>query len=164
VSSATRAQPAKVKQPHAHLDVRHVFIASVLVFAVAVAGCDGSTGSSVQPACEKAPAGIGPDANATLQDADAGRTVCLTPGEVLTVFLHAPVGEARWGTITAANHAVLSPLSSGVLTLPIGVTAAVYRAGKTGTTRLDSTRPPCSPPEVTGCDAAHEWSAHVVVR
>jgi hypothetical protein len=164
VSSGTRAQPTKGKQRRARLYVRHVFSASVLVFAVAVAGCGGSSGSSVQPACEKAPAGIGPDANATLQDADAGRTVCLKPGEVLTVFLHAPVGEARWGTITAANHAVLSSRSSGVLTLPIGVTAAVYRAGKTGTTRLVSTRPPCSPPQVTGCDTAHEWSAHVVVR
>lgn len=118
----------------------------------------------MQPACQKAPEGIGPDANATLEDGDSGRTVCLAQGDVLTVFLHAPVGEDRWAPITTRDRGVLTPQSSGVLTLPLGVTAAVYRGKEKGTARLVSTRPPCSPAAKSECDASHAWSARVVVR
>ena len=91
--------------------------------------------------------------------------MCLKQGDVLTVFLHAPVNEDRWRPITTAEHRVLTPRSSGVLTLPLGVTAAVFTATGKGTARLTSTRPPCSPPsDTSACDASHQWSARVVVR
>jgi hypothetical protein len=144
--------------------VKRLFAVSTIVLALIGSACGGGSSSSAGPACEKAPEGIGPDANATLQDVDSGRTVCLASGDVLTVFLHAPVDEERWSPITTQDRSVLTPRSSGVLTLPIGVTAAVYRGAEKGTARLTSTRPPCSPPAKSGCDAAHEWSARVVVR
>jgi hypothetical protein len=147
--------------------VRRPFAAAIAMILVVVAtACGGGSGSSSTsaPKCEKAPEGIGPDAKATLQDADAGRTVCLNQGDVLTVFLHARQGEDRWGPITTSDRHVLKPRSSGVLTLPIGVTGAVYAGAGKGTARLTSTRPPCNPPSRSGCDAAHEWTARVVVR
>jgi hypothetical protein len=138
----------------------------MIVIAAIGLGCSGGgNGATPAPKCEKAPEGIGPDANATLQDGDAGRTVCLKQGDVLTVFLHAPVNEERWRPITTADHRVLTPRSSGVLTLPLGVTAAVFTAAGKGTARLTSTRPPCSPPAATAtCDSSHQWSARVVVQ
>ena len=144
--------------------MKRIFAASAIVLALVGSGCGGGSSSSAAPKCEQAPAGIGPDANATLQDEDSGRTVCLRQGDVLTVFLHAPVGEDRWRPITTHDGGVLTPRSSGVLTLPLGVTAAVYRGEREGTVRLTSTRPPCSPSKPAGCDAAHAWSARVVVR
>ncbi len=100
-----------------------LFVAFALL--VVATGCRNGSGQSVAPKCDKAPAGIGPDANATLQDADTGRTVCLKPGDVLTVFLHAPVGEDQWSSVTTPARDVLTPRSTGVLTLPLGVTGAV---------------------------------------
>jgi len=131
---------------------------------VVATGCGSGSGQSAAPKCGKAPAGIGPDANATLQDADSGRTVCLKPGEVLTVFLHAPVGEDRWSSVTTRARDVLAPRSTGVLTLPLGVTGAVYQAQNTGTAQLASMRPPCTSPGSTGCDPSHVWTARIVVR
>jgi hypothetical protein len=136
----------------------------MLAFALIASACGGGSGSSAQPSCEKAPEGIGPDAKATLQDADSGRTVCLKQGDVITVFLHAPVDEERWGPITTLDRGVLTVRSSGVMTLPLGVTAGVFLGAHQGTARLTSTRAPCSPPKSAGCDAKHQWSARVVVR
>lgn len=139
--------------------------AVVVLVALTLAGTAcGGDGSSSLPPCEKAPAGIGPDATATLQDSDAGRTVCLRRGDVLTVFLHAPVEEDRWSPVRTDDRSVLVARSSGVMTLPLGVTAAVYGAARSGVARLTSTRPPCAPPSPSGCDAAHRWRARVVVR
>ena len=132
--------------------MKRLFAVSTIVLALVGGACGGGSSSSAAPRCEKAPEGIGPDANATLQDADSGRTVCLKQGDVLTVFLHAPVGEDRWRPIATHDGDVLTPRSSGVLTLPLGVTAAVYSGAKKGTATLTSTRP------------AHKWSARVVVR
>jgi hypothetical protein len=144
---------------------RRCLAAALIIIAAVGLGCSsGGNEAAPVPKCEKPPEGIGPDADATLQDGDAGRTVCLKQGDVLTVFLHAPVNEERWRQITTADHAVLAPRSSGVLTLPLGVTAAVFAATGKGTARLESTRPPCSPPATSGCDASHRWSARVVVR
>ena len=142
---------------------RGAAVAASVVVAVALAGCGGSSTSGQTPRCEKPPAGIGPDADATLQDRDAGRTICLRTAKVLTVFLHAPIQEGRWGPIKATDGGVLEARSSGVLTLPLGVTAAVYRAAHPGTARLSSRRPPCGA-TTSACDAAHRWSARVVVR
>jgi hypothetical protein len=132
----------------------------------ALAGCgdSGTSHTASAPHCKKAPAGIGPDATATLQDQDAGGTYCLPLHGVLTVYLHAPVTEERWSDITATpSDGALAPRSTGVLTLPRGVTAAIYEARRRGTVALQSTRPPCSASSGSGCDASHSWSARVVV-
>jgi hypothetical protein len=80
------------------------------------------------------------------------------------VFLHAPVNDDRWGPITPTPNGVLEARSTGVMTLPLGVTAGVFAAKQTGQVTLRSVRPPCAPPAAAGCDAAHEWSATIVVR
>jgi hypothetical protein len=144
--------------------VKRLLAASTIAITLLATACGGGSGTSSAPKCEKAHPGIGPDATATLQDGDSGGTFCLKQGDVLTIFLHAPVGEDRWGPITMPDHRVLKPRSTGVLTLPLGVTASVYTAAGAGTARLTSTRPPCKPPARSGCDASHEWSARVVVR
>jgi hypothetical protein len=129
-----------------------------------VVGCGGSGSSDASaPRCTKPPSGVGPDATASLANKNAGGTYCLKQGDVLTVFLHAPVDEARWGEIATSPPNVLTARSTGVMTLPIGVTAGNFAATKSGTVTLRSVRPPCSPPAKTGCDAAHSWSARIVV-
>src|SRR5207237_4151190 len=94
----------------------------------ALAGCGGSGESAATlPSCVTPPAGIGPDASGTLQLADAGKTVCLRVGRVLTVFLHAPPNEAGWSAVHISDRSVLQPGNSGVLTLVRGVTGALLR-------------------------------------
>jgi len=107
---------------------------------------------------------VGPDATATLQDENAGGTYCLARGDVLTVFLHAPVDQDRWSPITATPSGILTARSNGAMTLPLGVTAGSFKASRTGTVALRSVRPPCRPPATAGCDATHRWSARLVVR
>ena len=132
---------------------------------VALAGCGGSGESAAKlPSCVTPPAGIGPDASGTLQLADAGKTVCLRAGQVLTVFLQAPPSEASWSAVHVSDRSVLQPGNSGVLTLVRGVTGAVLRGHGRGVATLSSSRSPCRPPTRAGCDAAHQWQARVVVR
>jgi hypothetical protein len=132
---------------------------------VIAAGCGGSGSSSyLGPHCTKPPAGIGPDATASLQDKNADGTYCLSTGDVLTIFLHAPVDETRWGPIEVTPSRILTPRSTGVMTLPLGVSAGNFEAAATGTATLRSVRPPCDPPATTGCDAKHLWTTRVVVR
>ena len=111
-----------------------------------------------------APAGIGPDAKATLQLADAGKTVCLRHGDVLTVFLAAPPDEVAWTPIRTSSRRVVEPRSVGVLTLVRGVTGAVFRASARGIATLTSTRPPCTRQTIKSCDAAHVWRATVEIK
>jgi hypothetical protein len=143
-------------------------VATVLAataLAYGLAGCGGSSTSGGDTTrCTKPPAGVGPDADATLQDKNAGGTYCLGKGDVLTVFLHAPTGEERFGPVTATPKGVLEARSTGVMTLPLGVSAGVFAATGTGTVTLRSVRPPCDPPATNGCDAAHAWTARMVVR
>ena len=100
-----------------------------------------------------------------MQIEDKGKTVCLEAGQELTVFLGVPLEEeaARWGAINASDSSVLEALSSGVLTLPRGVTGAVYLAKKKGVAQLDSVRPPCAGP-AAGCSPDRVWHATVVVQ
>jgi hypothetical protein len=149
------------------LRTRRAFAALVTVIGCgALASCGGGGATAAKlPSCVQAPAGIGPDAGATLQLADLGHTVCLRHGEVLTVFLAAPVGEPMWASVTSANRKVLAPRSSGVMTLVRGVTGAVFAGGDRGVTELTSTRPPCAAGGANAkqCDASHGWYAKVVV-
>jgi hypothetical protein len=129
------------------------------VFAV-LAGCASKTPPSTTPPCNSPPPGIGPDAGATLQNADDGTTVCLSKGEVLTVYLRVPLGQAstrKWSAVTETGDA-LDARSNGVQTLVRGVTGAIFVGATRGVAVLSSTLH-CPP----GC-APKTWRATVVVR
>jgi len=144
---------------------RRVLVACVVALVALTACGDHSDASSTKlPDCVAAPAGIGPDAKATLQLADAGKTVCLRHGDVLTVFLAAPPDEVAWTPIRTSSRRVVEPRSVGVLTLVRGVTGAVFRASARGIATLTSTRPPCTRQTIKSCDAAHVWRATVEIK
>jgi hypothetical protein len=108
---------------------------------------------------------IGPDVAGTLQEPDSGSTVCLHVGEQLNVFLHVASGSQtdRWQPIRSSNTPVLEAQANGALTLPRGVTAGVFRAVATGTSRLTSSRAPCGGGAGSGCDSSTAWSVTVEV-
>jgi len=141
-------------------------LAACVVALVSLTACGdrSDAASAKRPGCVAAPAGIGPDAKATLQLADAGKTVCLHHGDVLTVFLAAPPDEAMWTPIHTSSRRVVEPRSAGVLTLVRGVTGAVFRADARGIATLTSTRPPCTRQTIRSCDSAHEWRARVEIK
>jgi hypothetical protein len=135
----------------------------VLVAGLVACSGGGARSTTALPHCVKGPAGIGPDAAATLQLEDVGTTICLASGKVLTVFLKAPVDEPMWAPIRASNTNLLQPGNTGILTLVRGVTGAVFRAKAHGLMTLSSTRPPCPKAGDPSCDAQHSWTARVVV-
>lgn len=123
------------------------------------------------PHCVTPPEGIGPDAYGSLQNADDGRTVCLPKGKELTVFLKADnVNGPLWSPIQTSDTAVLVPGNTGIMTLVRGVTGGIFSGARTGTARLTSQLPACSPsapitsgPPNASCGAIRSWSATVVV-
>lgn len=116
------------------------------------------------PGCSAAPEPVGPDADASLGDGDRGGVWCLTTGQRLSVFLHAPdpASGIRWGTITPSDPGVLVPRPSGQLTLVRGVTAAVFTAARGGVVTLTALLPPCT--GASACAPEQVWRATVVVR
>jgi hypothetical protein len=139
---------------------------ALLAAALTLAGCGGSAGApaTTPQACSAPPEGIGPDAAATLQVEDANSTYCLNAGDVLTVFLRVPLEQAAagWQPVHASDQSVLQPMNAGVLTLPRGVTGAVYRA-QPGVAQLTSVRAPCASPDA-GCATDLVWRVSIVVR
>jgi hypothetical protein len=105
---------------------------------------------------------IGPDVTTSLVNADRGATLCLHRGDVVSVYLNAPVDTARWARIGSSKGSVLTRRAGNAVTLARGVTAAVFAAAKTGVTELSAVRAPCSDAHGT-CDADHSWTAVVVV-
>ncbi|MHB8573191.1 MAG: hypothetical protein ACYDAY_09630 [Candidatus Dormibacteria bacterium] len=150
-------------------------LAGVLLVAGACGSATSDSGSA--PASPDPCAGVtppppspgtqafGPDAAATLTDTDRGAALSLHHCQVLTVFLHAPTAlqTDRWFPVAASdNGAVLERESTGVMTLPIGVTAAIFKAIAPGHSTLSAARPPCGQASA-GCDPALTWSASVNV-
>jgi hypothetical protein len=105
---------------------------------------------------------IGPDVTTSLRDDDRGATLCLRRGDVVSVYLTAPLGEDRWSRIDPTRGGVLTRRAANQVTLARGVTAGVFAATKAGVTELGAFRAPCSAPH-GGCDAAHAWTVVVVV-
>jgi len=137
-------------------------VAVFVVVAAALSSCGGDSLASRPPDCLAAPMGVGPDKVPTAQNGDAGKTICLARHKSLNVFLYEPVNTAPWGAVSSTGNA-LEPRPA-TTALPEGVTAAIYQANRKGTARLSATRPPCTPPATTGCDAAHRWTVRVIVR
>jgi hypothetical protein len=144
----------------------------VAVGCFAVGACGSRSSSHPQArvvACVKPPAGIGPDAAGTLQLQDQGRSVCLTVGQELTVFLRAPKPDGSlWAPIEVSDHAVLESGNLGIMTLVRGVTGGIFHARHTGIARLHSTRTICDTSAARStatrdCHTVQTWSATVVV-
>jgi hypothetical protein len=146
---------------------------AVLIAAVVVSGSSCSRAGNPGTAherCATPPPGIGPGAAGTLQLPDNGRTVCLSVGKELTIFLKAPsLDSALWGPIEASDPAVLEPGNLGIMTLVRGITGGIFVARRVGTARLTSERPSCAPapPPASStsvtCTSVVSWSATVVV-
>jgi hypothetical protein len=148
-----------------------------LALALAMSACGGTSGSTSSSApsphpstaaapCVSPPPAIGPDVAGSLGETDTGGSFCLHVGENLSVFLSVPPDQAdsgRWTPIEASDGGVLQPVPSGALTLVRGVTAGIFAAVRVGTSRLSSTRPPCTSSAASGCPAGQGWQATIVV-
>ena len=136
------------------------------------AGMGGGTGAGVSPSapavtCAALPAAIGPDVAGSLGPTDSGGRFCLHVGERACVFLSVPPDQAdsgRWTAINASDGTVLRPVPNGALTLVRGVTAGIFAAGRVGTSRLSSTRPPCTAAVASACPAGQGWQVTIVVE
>lgn len=138
----------------------------MLLFALALlaASCGGGANQSGgTPSCSSPPPGIGPDAAGTLQLEDKGKIVCFKVGDELTAFLSVPLGQesSRWGPIQASDTSILEAMNAGILTLPRGVTGAVYRVLRAGSVQLTSVRPPCTGPDAS-CSPDQTWRATII--
>ena len=100
-----------------------------------------TTSTSTVPRCSAPPAGVGPDATATLTEQDGAGPWCLHEGDVLTVYLKvAPDDVDHWQPISVSSDTVLTRRSSGVQTLVRGVTGAVFLAAHPGIATVRSAR------------------------
>lgn len=143
--------------------------ACLVVCAALAAGCAGpsaDTGAQAAahsspnaqsvPACTTPPPGELPHAAGSLTQTDTG-VYCLTEGQQIDVFLTASSGSGTagtgWSQITSSGTAVLTPLSSGVLTAPRGVTPGIFLGAVRGTATLSSRLP-----------NGKTWTATVVVQ
>jgi hypothetical protein len=130
---------------------------AALTFSAAGCGSAGhspaSDAPSSPPACRAPEAAVLPHTAGSLSETDSG-AYCLAAGQVLDVFLTAPMNTApantaspntapaiRWSRISTADTAVVGYGNSGVLTPPINVTAGVFRGLTRGVTTLSSTLP-----------------------
>jgi hypothetical protein len=153
---------------------------AVALPALALFACGGASGTgggagtgaspsptpSVAVTCAALPAAIGPEVAGSLGPTVSGGTFCLHVGERVSVFLSVPVAEAdsgKWAAITPSDGTVLQAVPSGVLTLVRGVTAGIFAATRVGSSRLSSTRPPCTAAEPSGCPAGQGWQVTIVV-
>ena len=77
----------------------------------------------------------------TLSKADNGKTVCVTKGTTVGIYLQGTPAR-KWQPIRASSPA-LKPVANGHLTLMIGVTAAFFQAVRTGVVTVSSSLPSC---------------------
>ena len=142
-------------------DLKTIFVAAALLLAVGCSRGEGGAAPTPGPCASKRPP-IGPDVDTSLRNDDNGTTLCLNVGEVFSVFLNAPLGEGQWVRVDSSRGKVLTARPTNQITLARGVTASIFVAAHAGVTELSSVRSPCSDPH-GGCDAAHAWTAVVVV-
>jgi hypothetical protein len=156
-----------------------VAVALPILALLACGGASGGgggagTGASPSPspstsaaACVSLPAAIGPDVAGSLGQADSGGSYCIHVGLRVSVFLSVPVAQAdsgRWTAITPSDGTVLQAVPNGALTLVRGVTAGIFGATRVGSSRLSSTRPPCTASLPSGCPPGQGWQVTIVVE
>jgi hypothetical protein len=136
-------------------------LGAALVLSAACARGDSGAAPTPGPCASRRPP-IGPDVATSLRAEDSGVTLCLKVGEKISVYLNAPLGQDPWQRLDSSRGKVLARGALNQVTLARGVTASLYTAAKPGVTELSSVRSPCADPH-GGCDAAHAWTAVVVV-
>ncbi|WKK26630.1 hypothetical protein QZH56_14155 [Streptomyces olivoreticuli] len=118
------------------------------LLALALVGCSSSTGRATHasptptPACRAPGKPILPHTDGTLTEDDDGARICLAKGQVIAVFLNAHSKDAHkaWQPVTAQPASAVRRLSNGVMSLPIGVTAALFSPAVVGDVQLASRR------------------------
>ncbi len=83
-------------------------------------------------------------------------------GQELTVFLHSDPAT-RWYPVSSSNEHALISVPNTVMTLPLGVTAGIFKAASPGVTHLSSARSPCPSGGSAGCAPGNSWTAAVSV-
>lgn len=143
--------------------MRRTSIAAVAVL-LAVAGCSrgGGAAAPTPGPCASHRPPIGPGVTTSLQAGDSGTTLCIHKGEAFSVFLNTTLGQDKWARVDSSRESVLTRRPTNQVTLARGVTAAIFVGRKKGVTELSSVRPPCADPH--NCDAAHAWTAVIVVE
>lgn len=132
-----------------------VRIACALVL-LALAGCAGHPGHGASPdPCRTPRKAVVPDTDGMLTEDDDGARVCMARGQVISVFLNAHTMESKdfWQPVTARPDSAVKRKSNGVMTLPIGVTAALFSLTAKGDVQLASQR-----------NSGKTWRATVVVH
>jgi len=145
-----------------------VYLGMALVVAFS-AGCAVQPGSSSVPAASSSgPVDVTPcpppaGSTITVTEADTGRTVCARVSQRIEIYLHGTVASP-WSAITVVGDP-LRPTASGKLSLPVGVTGAVFTAVAPGQAEVDSARPTCtSQPGEPACSAVAQFRVTVSVR
>jgi hypothetical protein len=133
-------------------------VAGVTALLALVAGCASASSSGPASTATQttAPASSGtPSSTATPQQAlhgcvshtltlnlaDNSKSLCVTTGTVVVVFLRGTLSD-RWGAIRSSS-AALVPKADPRLTLQVGITGAAFEAIHPGVATISSARYPC---------------------
>ncbi|MGW1895135.1 hypothetical protein ACWCP6_33580 [Streptomyces sp. NPDC002004] len=140
---------------------RHHLIAPVVLTTsvLLLAGCGtqkdkGSHPATSVSACPR---------KATLTAADAGRTVCISPGTTIRLTLGGSP-DRPWTPVKATGKG-LKQVNAGI-GAPHGNTIAAFQATTTGKAELTSSRPLCGKadkPGGTACHGMKRWAVKVEV-
>jgi hypothetical protein len=122
-------------------------------------GSQGAPGSGGGDAAVCHGGTVSPARSVTITAADNYKTLCVTQGAKLAVFLKG-TPDRKWAPIHASSS-VLKPSANGELALAMGVTGASFLAAGPGTASITSARPVCArgvppgngSPGTMGCDA-----------
>ncbi|MFI1796702.1 hypothetical protein ACH427_04985 [Streptomyces sp. NPDC020379] len=137
----------------------HIPLAATALALLALTGCSGTAGPAARPssapACRAPGKAILPHTDGTITESDNGARVCLAKGQEIAVFLNAHSKDPRafWQPITARPSSALRRGNNGVMTLPVGVTAALFTPTAAGDIQLAGRR-----------DSGGTWTATLVVH
>ncbi|MGW1074890.1 hypothetical protein [Streptomyces sp. NPDC002537] len=134
-------------------------IARTVLVLLVLTGCAATTGRATPahrtPPCRAPGKAVLPHTDGTLTENDNGARICLARGQEIAVFLnaHSNDPQRRWQPITAQPETAVTRGNNGVMTLPIGTTAALFTPTATGDVQLTSRR-----------SAGETWHATLAVR
>jgi hypothetical protein len=146
----------------------YLVVAVVIAFAAGCAVQPGSSPTGTVPAASSSgpvasPCPPAAGSTITVSETDTGRTVCARVSQRIEIYLHGTVASP-WSAITVVGDP-LRPTASGKLSLPLGVTGAVFTAVAPGQAEVDSVRPTCtSQPGGAACSAIAQFRVTVAVR
>jgi len=98
-----------------------------------------------------------------LAETDNHKSVCVTRGSILNIYLHALSGS-QWSKPTPES-AILQPTATGRGALQVGVTAGFFTAAQPGQTRVTAQLVPCRGPKPgPACEAVELFEADVTIQ